>query len=100
MDHLLMMQFELQTKIEMIKDIITNMFDNTVRKYRYTNHTEATNHAKEKDMRKKREDDEYFDRIEGNLSKQMSKTHILNSNLLNTFENTLKENKECNQLIN
>jgi len=73
-----MMPFELQPKIEMIKETIINMFDNTIRKYRYTNHIEATNHAKEKDKRKKREDDEYFDRIEENLSKQMSKTHILN----------------------
>jgi hypothetical protein len=73
-----MMPFELQPKIERIKDTIINMFDKTIRKCQYTNHIEATNHAKEKDKRKKREDDEYSDRIEGNLSKQISKSHILN----------------------
>ena len=50
----------------MIEDIITHMFDNTIRKSQYTNHTEATNHDKEKHMRKKRKDVEYFDRIEEN----------------------------------
>ena len=72
------------------------MFYNNLHNFQilqYNHHKEAKNHAKQIHMIKMLINDEYFDKIEENLLKQMSKIHILNLILLNMFENTLMENK-------
>ncbi len=74
------------------------MFSNNLQIYRYNRHKEANNRAKQRHTTKMPINDEYFDKIEENLLKQMSKNHILYLILLNMFENTLMENKEHSQL--